>query len=143
MAYSSFPFQIGYHPPHYFPVLGVSVAHKKMADRSQHFCIDYRALNDKASKDKFSILVLDELLDELSCAWFFTKLDLWFGYHQNRILKCGVMHAPQTLRVPHYAIQPLQHVIYVQVTHEQRPPSLPRGRQKTCHIGIRLKLQYT
>ena len=60
------------------PVLLVS-----KQDGTWHLCVDYRELNAKIVKDKFSILMVEELLDELYRTRYFSKLDLRSGYHQD------------------------------------------------------------
>lgn len=49
------------------------------------FCVDYRHLNAITVKNRYPLPIINELLDELAGAAWFTSLDLRAGFHQIRM----------------------------------------------------------
>ena len=57
-----------------------SVVLCRKSDGSLRFCIDLRKLNSRAIKDAYTLLRIEETLDRLAGAKYFSKLDLKSGY---------------------------------------------------------------
>ena len=57
----------------------------KKKDKTLRLCIDYRQLNRITIKNRYPLLRIDDLFDQLRGAQVYSKIDLHTGYHQLRI----------------------------------------------------------
>jgi hypothetical protein len=71
----------------------------KKKDGSMRMCIDYQNLNAVTVKNKYPLPRIDDLLDQLKDAKFFSKIDLRSGYHQMKIRPDDI---PKTAFVTRY-----------------------------------------
>src|SRR5437868_1229306 len=79
------------------PVLFV---HKK--EGTLRLCIDYRALNKITIKNRYPLPRIEELMDRLIGSKYFTKIDLYSGYHQIRIKDEDISKTAFRTRYGHY-----------------------------------------
>ncbi|MCG8669978.1 MAG: reverse transcriptase family protein, partial [Pseudomonadales bacterium] len=65
-------------------------------------CVDYRALNKATIRNRYPLPRIEELLDRLGDARFFTKIDLRSGYHQIRVHPDDVSKTALRTRYGHF-----------------------------------------
>nr|GEU86532.1 putative reverse transcriptase domain-containing protein [Tanacetum cinerariifolium] len=85
------------HSPWGAPVLFV-----KKKDGSFHMCIDYRELNKITFKNRYPLLRIDDLFDQLQGACYFSKIDLRSGYHQLRVHEDDIPKTAFRTRCGHF-----------------------------------------
>jgi hypothetical protein len=64
---------------------GSPILFMRKADGSLRLCIDYCGLNEVTRKDAYPLLRVDDSLDDLKDANFYTHLDLALGLWQVRV----------------------------------------------------------
>jgi hypothetical protein len=79
-----------------------SVVLVKKKDGTMRMCINYKALNKKTIKNRYPIQWINELLDELHGAIYFTKIDLCSGYHQIKMREKDISKIAFQCHYGHY-----------------------------------------
>ena len=65
-------------------------------------CVDYRALNRVTVHNRYPLPRIEDLLDKLQGAQFFTKIDLRSDYHQIRVHPADVPKTAFRTRYGHF-----------------------------------------
>ncbi|KAM1261906.1 hypothetical protein ACFX2G_027713 [Malus domestica] len=65
-------------------------------------CIDYRQLNRVTIKNRYPLPRMDDLFDQLRCAYVFSKIELRSGYYQLKINNEDVPKTAFRIRYGHY-----------------------------------------
>jgi hypothetical protein len=91
----------GYIRPNVSP-WGAPVLFVKKKDDTLRLCVDYRQLNKVTIKNKYPLLRIDDLFDQLGGESIFSKIDLRSGYHQVRIKGEDIHKNAFRMRYGHY-----------------------------------------
>nr|GEV73774.1 reverse transcriptase domain-containing protein [Tanacetum cinerariifolium] len=84
---------------------GAQVLFVKKKDGSFRMCSDYRELNKLTVKNRYPLLWIDDLFDQLQRSSVYSKIDLRSGYHQLRVREQDVPKTTFKTRYGHYEFQ--------------------------------------
>ncbi|GJV54067.1 putative reverse transcriptase domain-containing protein [Tanacetum coccineum] len=84
---------------------GAPVLFVKKKDGSFRMCIDYRELNKLTVKNRYPLLRIDDLFDQLQGSRVYSKIDLRSGYHQLRVREEDISKTAFRTRYGHYEFQ--------------------------------------
>jgi hypothetical protein len=69
---------------------GAPVLFVEKKDGTQRMCVDYLSLNEVTIKNKYPLLRIEDLFDQMKGASKFSKIDLRSGYHQLKIRESDI-----------------------------------------------------
>nr|GFB07045.1 putative reverse transcriptase domain-containing protein [Tanacetum cinerariifolium] len=84
---------------------GAPVLFVKKKDGSFRMCIDYWELNKLTVKNRYPLLRIDDLFDQLQGSSIYSKIDLRSGYHQLRVREENIPKTAFKTRYSHYEFQ--------------------------------------
>src|ERR1051325_8471087 len=81
---------------------GAPVLLVKKKEGSMRLCVDYRQLNKVTIKNRYPLMRIDDLMDQLVGACVFSKIDLRSGYHQICVKTKDIQKTAFRTRYGHY-----------------------------------------
>ena len=81
---------------------GAPILFAKKKDKTLRLCIDYRQLNRVTIKNRYPLLRIDDLFDQLKGAQVYSKIDLRTGYHQLRVSEVEIPKTAFRTRYGHF-----------------------------------------
>ncbi|GJU37264.1 putative reverse transcriptase domain-containing protein [Tanacetum coccineum] len=94
----------GFIRPSFSP-WGAPVLFVKKKDGSFQMCIDYRELNKLTVKNRYPLLRINDLFDQLQGSKVYFKIDLTSSYHQLRVWEEDISKTAFRTRYGHYEFQ--------------------------------------
>nr|GEV19059.1 putative reverse transcriptase domain-containing protein [Tanacetum cinerariifolium] len=84
---------------------GAPVLFVKKKDGSFRMCIDYRELNKLTVKNRYPLIRISDLFDQLQGSNIYSKIDLRSSYHQLRVREQDIPKTAFRTRYRHYEFQ--------------------------------------
>ena len=81
---------------------GASVLFVKKKDGTLQMCINYQKINKVTVKNKYPMLIIEDLFDQLKEASVFSKIDFRSGYYQLRVKEVDVPKIAFRTHYGHY-----------------------------------------
>ena len=81
---------------------GAPVLFAKNKDKTLRLCINYKQLNRVTIKNRYPLLRIDDLFDQLRGARVYSKIDLRTGYHQLRVKEANIPKIAFRTRYGHF-----------------------------------------
>ncbi|GKE54060.1 putative reverse transcriptase domain-containing protein, partial [Tanacetum coccineum] len=91
--------------PEVFPKELPGLPPPRQKDGSFKMCIDYRELNKLTVKNRYPLLRIDDLFDQLQGSSVYSNIDLRSGYHQLRIKEEDILITAFRTRYGHFEFQ--------------------------------------
>ena len=81
---------------------GTLILFAKKKDKTLRLCIDYQQLNRVTIKNRYPLLRINDLLDQLRGARVYSKIDLRTGYYQLRVKEADIPKTTFRMQYGHF-----------------------------------------